>query len=169
VRKIISKKNNKNNKKNKEAGKKVLVGGGLALLILAVVLLRKRTAPRRVVIEDRSKGGRVVVESRGEGECPIGSFVDYGEGRYEIVGKEKHSFAGKEVELCCGEGEDKEENQKMKYCYSPQENQGYVIVWVANQQTGGQYQKYLESYPQEGKTCTRIFDEKGKVVMSACD
>jgi len=140
------------------------VGG---ILVLGGIVFKMRRS-KKVVVFNQPSGEKVVVQSQGEGECQAGSYVQYGQSRYEIIGKEKHNIGGKAIFLCCGKGYDQKTNRKMKYCYGLGDNKDYLVLWLASDETGGKYRKYMENYPQNGKTCTKIFNEAEEIVMESC-
>lgn len=158
-------------KEKKGKNNQLLIIGGVAVLALVVGgFFFNKTRSRKYVMTDEETGQKVVVETQNEGsDCPVGSYVDYaGEGRFSITGKEMQTLGGQTVELCCAASEDVEDENNAKYCYgTTDETEGYVMMW-AQGETSGKLYKYMESYPQNGKTCTTIYQETGAVMTEAC-
>jgi len=101
--------------------------------------------------------------------CDTGTYVTTPQGKAKVTGIEKHTINGKNVDLCCTEveisGDGGKGKVKFKSCFSKDED--YTVVFQYDEATGKLY-KFMETYPEGDKICTRMFDPTGKVMMESC-
>ena len=141
------------------------------IIIVAIVMMAGRLKGPEVA----PPAGQPIVtpgEEAGPGvECVVGTYLHIAGQKYTITGVEKHTVAGKSMNLCCSEidvTEITEEGFKMKTCSDMVTGGDYGITWMANKETGWEYAKYMEMYLQNGRDCTKQFDPEGNVVAEAC-
>ena len=101
--------------------------------------------------------------------CDTGAYITTPQGKAKVTGIEKHTINGKNVDLCCTEveisGDGGKGKVKFKSCFSKDED--YTVVFQYDEATGKLY-KFMETYPEGDKICTRMFDPTGKVMMESC-
>ncbi|MGB7532535.1 MAG: hypothetical protein WA977_06100 [Halobacteriota archaeon] len=99
--------------------------------------------------------------------CAVGAYATTPQGSARVTGIEKHTINGISVDLCCGEIEISGEGgtRKSKSCHSKDGDCGLVFNY--NEETGA-WIKFMEVYPEGGKTCRKTFDEAGTVTMESC-
>ena len=112
--------------------------------------------------------------SKSQGEeagkwCPVGTSANFGgSDMYEVKGIENHQIMGKSMDLCCGERTATSGAGKGKKCIDViTGDYNYLIMWVASEKTGWQYDKLFESYPKGSQRCMISF-ENGRDIGTLC-
>ncbi|MCS7129946.1 MAG: hypothetical protein NZ872_00835 [Archaeoglobaceae archaeon] len=104
-------------------------------------------------------------------DCPIGTFVRTEEGEFRVTGIEKHTVAGRSMDLCCMEVTS--EGKRVKFCHDMVAVElgmgGYrnSIYWDTDEDTGNFY-KVAEGFEKNGKYCVQYFDVSGSTKGIMC-
>lgn len=116
------------------------------------------SVPKKPLIEEESL------------KCAVGSYAIVAGAKYKITGVEKHTLAGKTMDLCCSEVEVEVtgEAQKIKNCADMTNMSDYIITWQSNEETNREYKKVMEVYQQGDQQCQKIFDPQENALSESC-
>jgi len=123
---------------------------------------KNQTTAEQKITEEKTKNGTA-------NWCPVGTSANFGgSDMYEVKGIENHTIMGKSMDLCCGERTATSGLGKGKKCIDTiTGDYNYLIMWVASEQTGWQYDKLTEIYPKDGQRCSIQF-ENNKDIGTVC-
>ncbi|MFA5157773.1 MAG: hypothetical protein WC451_01085 [Patescibacteria group bacterium] len=113
---------------------------------LAVKILYYRSMTK---ISDTLSGGTTI------DDCPAGQQGTSARADYKIEGREKFTFGGTELNLCCATANDK--TTEAKVCSDKTNN--YVVYFS---RINGQFVMAMQMYPQGEKRCIKSFKESGE-------